>query len=570
MFSGTKQLYELDEYTGDTYVAILDNDITSYRMYDPYGRLYEAGFLFTDIPDKYYQEYHYDQNTGNISSRILGDMQNDEETFTYDNMDRLTSWTKGNTTIDYEYDTWGSMSYKSDLGYYSYTNSNPYAVSEFETYTGNLNITKPNVYTLFDGLGMAKQISSNNYQTNIYYGPDNQRWRSNASDNVFYFDNYEEVTTNNVTRTYVYLENGILAVSDNTNGTQFYYMATDVLGSIIGIVDGSGNEVFAATYDPWGKQTVTTNTIGFRRGFTGHEMLPHYDLINMNGRLYDPYLARFLSPDNYVQMPDFSQSFNRYSYCLNNPLKYTDPDGEWFLGTLLSAFTDLIDNVVNHGFNVSQYNWNRTVNAWRIDMGMFRGDIPQIINKWTWSLPQSIIGNELGQALNFFGKVDNVTYLDGMLALSGVTEEGRAFTIGHYSFGPDGYEATWKDHLFVHEYGHYLQSLDFGPLYMHVIAGPSLISAWGITGLEHDYHWYEVDASRRGAMYFDKKYGSGKEGYTYKNPDYFDIESFERGGYSPYKNPRRNNYYQGIGNPISSSRFNIFDILSVFLMGAIL
>lgn len=340
MFSGTKQLYELDEYTGDTYVAILDNDITSYRMYDPYGRLYEAGFLFTDIPDKYYQEYHYDQNTGNISSRILGDMQNDEETFTYDNMDRLTSWTKGNTTIDYEYDTWGSMSYKSDLGYYSYTNSNPYAVSEFETYTGNLNITKPNVYTLFDGLGMAKQISSNNYQTNIYYGPDNQRWRSNASDNVFYFDNYEEVTTNNVTRTYVYLENGILAVSDNTNGTQFYYIATDVLGSVIGIVDGSGNEVFAATYDPWGKQTITTNTIGFRRGFTGHEMLPHYDLINMNGRLYDPYLARFLSPDNYVQMPDFSQSFNRYSYCLNNPLKYTDPSGELFgIDDAIIAFT---------------------------------------------------------------------------------------------------------------------------------------------------------------------------------------------------------------------------------------
>lgn len=566
MFSGTKQLYELDEYTGDTYVAILDNDITSYRMYDPYGRMYEAGFLFTDIPDKYYQEYHYDQNTGNISSRVLGDMHNDEETFTYDNLDRLVSWTKDNTTQNYEYDVWGSMGYKSDLGYYSYDNGNPYAVSEFETLTGNLNIPQPNVYTVFDELGMAKRIISNNYQTNIYYGPDNHRWRSTWSDNVFYFDNYEEVTTNNVTRSYVYLENDILAVSDNTNGTQFYYMATDVLGSVIGIVDGSGNEVFAATYDPWGKQTITTNTIGFRRGFTGHEMLPHYDLINMNGRLYDPYLARFLSPDNYVQMPDFSQSFNRYSYCLNNPLKYTDPDGEWFLGTLLSAFTDLIGNVVSHGFNVSQYNWDRTVNAWRIDMGMFRGDVAQIANKWTWSLFQSSLGNTIGHTLNFFGKVDDVTYLDGVLALSGVTKDGAAFTIGHYSFGPDGYEATWKDHLFVHEYGHYLQSLDFGPLYMPVIAGPSLISAWGITGLEHDYHWYEVDASRRGARYFDKKYGSGKEGYTYKNPDYFDIESFTNGSSSTYINPRTKKRNKNTTHPISGSKFNIFDILSIGLL----
>jgi hypothetical protein len=48
----------------------------------------------------------------------------------------------------------------------------------------------------------------------------------------------------------------------------------------------------------------------------------------MNGRVYDPVVARFLSPDPYVQAADYSQSFNRYSYCLNNPLIYTDPSGE--------------------------------------------------------------------------------------------------------------------------------------------------------------------------------------------------------------------------------------------------
>ena len=67
----------------------------------------------------------------------------------------------------------------------------------------------------------------------------------------------------------------------------------------------------------------------------------------MNGRLYDPILGRFLSPDNYVQMPDFSQSFNRYSYCLNNPLKYTDPDGEWF------GIDDLITCLVGGTINIS-------------------------------------------------------------------------------------------------------------------------------------------------------------------------------------------------------------------------
>ena len=73
----------------------------------------------------------------------------------------------------------------------------------------------------------------------------------------------------------------------------------------------------------------------------------------MNGRLYDPLLNRFLSPDSFVQMPESSQGFNRYSYCLNNPLKYTDPSGEMFriddllfvatIGTI-SGYTNAIIN----------------------------------------------------------------------------------------------------------------------------------------------------------------------------------------------------------------------------------
>ena len=105
---------------------------------------------------------------------------------------------------------------------------------------------------------------------------------------------------------------------------------TDHLGSIVDIANSANRRVFSATYDAWGKQTVTKDEIGFHRGYTGHEMLPDFGLINMNGRLYDPVIGRFLSTDNFVQEPSNSQNSNRYSYCLNNPLKYTDPSGEWF------------------------------------------------------------------------------------------------------------------------------------------------------------------------------------------------------------------------------------------------
>ena len=80
------------------------------------------------------------------------------------------------------------------------------------------------------------------------------------------------------------------------------------------------------TYNVW-NVTRTQTSFVFDRGFTGHEH--HYDfgLINMNGRMYDPMMSSFLSPDDYVQEPVSLQSLNRYAYCLYNPLRYIDPSG---------------------------------------------------------------------------------------------------------------------------------------------------------------------------------------------------------------------------------------------------
>jgi len=54
---------------------------------------------------------------------------------------------------------------------------------------------------------------------------------------------------------------------------------------------------------------------------------PRWSGINMNGRMYDPLVGRFISPDPFVQLPDYSQSYNRYSYTFNNPLRFSDPSG---------------------------------------------------------------------------------------------------------------------------------------------------------------------------------------------------------------------------------------------------
>ncbi|MBN2728559.1 MAG: hypothetical protein JXR53_04980, partial [Bacteroidales bacterium] len=86
---------------------------------------------------------------------------------------------------------------------------------------------------------------------------------------------------------------------------------------------------------------------------------------------YDPVLGRMLSPDNYVQMPDFTQNFNRYSYCFNNPLVYTDPDGNWagwddvIVGTIGFAY-----GYVSHGLTTGNWGWE-AVGAGALSAGVF-------------------------------------------------------------------------------------------------------------------------------------------------------------------------------------------------------
>ncbi len=109
------------------------------------------------------------------------------------------------------------------------------------------------------------------------------------------------------------------------------------LGSWTTITDEDGEIEQELSFDAWGNFRNPYTWTGanavhpmFDRGFTGHEHLYDFGLINMNGRMYDPVMSTFLSVDNYVQSPENSQNFNRYAYCLNNPLKYTDPDGEFW------------------------------------------------------------------------------------------------------------------------------------------------------------------------------------------------------------------------------------------------
>jgi RHS repeat-associated protein len=142
-------------------------------------------------------------------------------------------------------------------------------------------------------------------------------------------------------------------VKENGGAWNIYYLGRDYQGSITHLIDASGTVVQELSYDPWGRLRNPDNqelyavggepTPFLGRGYTGHEHLTMFGLINMNARLYDPAVGRFLSPDPYVQSPDFSQNFNRYSYCLNNPLRYTDENGKFIFSLFIPVIGVFLD-----------------------------------------------------------------------------------------------------------------------------------------------------------------------------------------------------------------------------------
>ena len=214
------------------------------------------------------------------------------------------------------------------------TRSNSY------TYAANGNIT----YNLWGKVSTIWHYDQTDfYYYTAEYGPDLEKVSSRYDKTYhieyekFQWGDYEEKTTDGVTTSFYYVNGadglaGLHTVSSTQGGTVTHSAAaiTDHLGTITAMVDNN-DWCYDVHYDVWGNRVINMPFYySIERGFTGHDHIDGIGLIDMRGRMYDPHLGRFLSPDAFIQSPTDPQNYNRYSYCLNNPLKYTDPTGEIF------------------------------------------------------------------------------------------------------------------------------------------------------------------------------------------------------------------------------------------------
>ena len=151
-------------------------------------------------------------------------------------------------------------------------------------------------------------------------------------------DSYETVklvsgTTQN---TSYYFANNELIAKKNPDGSKNYFL-TDHLGSDSVQTNQTGTSVESTQYDPWGEVLAGGTKNKFQ--YTGQEKDSETGLNYYNARYYDPHTRHFTQADGLVQDIYDPQLLNRYAYVRNNPIKYSDPSGNFvFLAVPLTMW----------------------------------------------------------------------------------------------------------------------------------------------------------------------------------------------------------------------------------------
>lgn len=163
-------------------------------------------------------------------------------------------------------------------------------------------------------------------------------WGSNTT---IYVGSLYEVE-NGTPKKHIFLGGTRIATKTSTS-TEYYH--SDHLGGTNIITNSSGTPTQRLEYSPFGSTYLAQGTSTTNYKYTGKESDPT-GLYYYGARYYDPELGRFIQADTYVQDISDPQSLNRYTYCRNNPLVYTDPTGHSWLSKLLKKVGDFFSGIV--------------------------------------------------------------------------------------------------------------------------------------------------------------------------------------------------------------------------------
>ena len=326
-------------------------DFTQAVQYDDFGRIWTKTGIGT------YQYRSSSVNGSTTSSRV---QLANGRTYDYDGSGNVTSITNTVSTSA------GQVTGTITLSWASFNQPFSLPVAAGDNASALATNSKDAAINMAYGPDYARvreDLPSDNSANRLGTNLSAQRYLLHSGASLFYEEDLRGDNTSREQRVYFAGPLGIVAVhttntdasgtpqvptgaqsnTANANGTPYTltYWHRDHLGSLTVTTDDVGNVRERMRYDPWGKplSTLVSRARGADRGFTGHEHLAG-GLIHMNGRIYDPVLGIFLSPDIVVQFPGAATSYNRYAYVMNNPLLYTDPSG-YFIAELAAILVEI-------------------------------------------------------------------------------------------------------------------------------------------------------------------------------------------------------------------------------------
>ncbi len=287
--------------------------------------------------------YTYDQFGNIVSVSKNGTVV---ESYEYDGLNQLTKVTNGANVTEYAYDAGGNLASVKLNG--TVTDSYGYTDADWKDLLTSFNgqsITYDeigNPLTYRDGFTFTWQhgrrlssISHNGDSISYIYDPDGIRTSKVVNNSVtkFHIMNGTLLGQTKDSDTIVFLyDEKANKYGFDYNGTKYYYIF-NVQGDVIGILNQSGAQIVSYQYDPWGKVLSVSgseaasigqiNPIRYRGYYYDTETGFYY----LQSRYYDPITRRFLNADTAINAEGTPLEYNLFAYCLNNPVRYTDPTG---------------------------------------------------------------------------------------------------------------------------------------------------------------------------------------------------------------------------------------------------
>ncbi|MGW7287761.1 LamG-like jellyroll fold domain-containing protein [Streptomyces sp. NPDC054847] len=270
--------------------------------------------------------YGYDLDDRLTSKTTTGVAGAGENTYTYDDAGRLSSWTNGTTTTPYEWDEAGNRT-KAGAATATYDARNRLMTDGTSTYSytarGTLAAVTP-------GGGTPRTLTFDAFERKITDG--STTYAYDSLDRVaahgttpFAYDGGSNQLISDGSSYYARTPDGVLLASSQGGTPQ--YSITDRHTDLVAGLSADGTAVTSSTtYDPFGKETATngsTPAIGYQSGWTD----PTSGDVNMAARWYQPGTGAFTSRDTWLLEPSPAAQANRHTYANSDPVNGIDPSG---------------------------------------------------------------------------------------------------------------------------------------------------------------------------------------------------------------------------------------------------